>query len=99
MIDVYAYGTGNGLRPCVAMAECELEHTVHKVDLDGGENLTPEYLKMNPLDAVPVIVDHDGPGASRWSSASRRRSFFMRLRSPADSCRATPCPAPLPCNG
>jgi GST-like protein len=62
MIDVYAYGTGNGLRPCVAMAECELEHTVHKVDLANGENLTPEFLKLNPLGAVPVIVDHDGPG-------------------------------------
>ena len=62
MIDVYAYGTGNGLRACVAMAECELEHTVHKVDLANGENLTPEFLKLNPLGQVPVIVDHDGPG-------------------------------------
>ena len=61
MIDVYTYGTGNGLRVCVAMAECELEHTVHKVDLAQGENTTPEFLKMNPLGSIPVIVDHDGP--------------------------------------
>jgi GST-like protein len=62
MIDVYTYGTGNGLRVCVAMAECELEYTVHKVDLAKGENTTPEFLKMNPLGSIPVIVDHDGPG-------------------------------------
>jgi GST-like protein len=62
MIDVYTYGTGNGLRACVAMAECELEHTVHKVDLSKGENTTPDFLMMNPLGSIPVIVDHDGPG-------------------------------------
>ena len=62
MIDVYAYRTGNGLRPCIAMAECELEHTVHYVDLSKGEHKTPEFLKMNPLAAIPVMVDHDGPG-------------------------------------
>ena len=61
MIDLYSYGTGNGLRACVAMAECELEHTVHKVDLAKGENTTPEFLMMNPLGSIPVIVDHDGP--------------------------------------
>ena len=62
MIDVYAYRTGNGLRPCIAMAECELEHTVHYVDLSKGEHMTPEFLKMNPFAAIPVMVDHDGPG-------------------------------------
>lgn len=62
MIDVYAYGTGNGLRACVAMAECDVEHTVHKVDLANGEHMTPEFLKMNPIGAIPVMVDDDGPG-------------------------------------
>lgn len=62
MIDLYMWGTANGLRAAVALAECGLEHRVHKVDITKGEQKSPEYLKMNPLGAIPVIVDHDGPG-------------------------------------
>jgi len=61
MIDLYMWGTANGLRAAVALAECGLEHNVHKVDLTKGEQKKPEFLKMNPLGAIPVLVDHDGP--------------------------------------
>ena len=37
MIDLYMWGTANGLRAAVALAECGLEHKVHKVDLTKGE--------------------------------------------------------------
>ena len=59
MIDLYMWGTANGLRAAVALAECGLEHKVHKVDITKGEQKKPEYLKLNPLGAIPVIVDHD----------------------------------------
>ena len=61
MIDLYMWGTANGLRAAVALAECGLEHKVHKVDLTKGEQKKPEFLKLNPLGAIPVVVDHDGP--------------------------------------
>jgi GST-like protein len=61
MIDLYMWGTANGLRAAVALAECGLAHKVHKVDLTKGEQKKPEFLKMNPLGAIPVLVDHDGP--------------------------------------
>ena len=61
MIDLYMWGTGNGLRAAVALAECGFEYKVHKVDLTKGEQKKPEFLKLNPLGAIPVIVDHDGP--------------------------------------
>ena len=62
MIDLYMWGTANGLRAAVALAECGLEHRVHKVDLTKGEQKKPEFLKLNPAGAIPVLVDHDGPG-------------------------------------
>jgi len=61
MIDLFMWGTANGLRAAVALAECGLEHKVHKVDLTKGEQKAPEFLKLNPLGAIPVLVDHDGP--------------------------------------
>ncbi len=62
MIDLYMWGTANGLRASVALAECGLEHRVHKVDITKGEQKKPEFLKLNPAGAIPVMVDHDGPG-------------------------------------
>ncbi len=62
MIDFYTAGTGNGRRPALMLEECGLDYTVHKLDLMKGEGRSPEYLKINPVGAIPAIVDHDGPG-------------------------------------
>lgn len=62
MIDLYMWGTGNGLRASLVLAETGLAHRVHKVDLTKGEQRTPGFLKLNPAGAIPVIVDQDGPG-------------------------------------
>jgi GST-like protein len=32
------------------------------VDLTKGEQKRPEFLKLNPLGVIPVMVDRDGPG-------------------------------------
>jgi hypothetical protein len=39
-----------------------LPYRVHKLELMKGEQRTPEFLKINPAGAIPVIVDPDGPG-------------------------------------
>jgi len=61
MIRLYTWGTGNGLRASVALAESGLEYEVHKVDISKGENKTPEYAKINPSGVIPAIVDTEGP--------------------------------------
>ncbi len=67
MIDLYMWGTANGLRATVALAETGLAHRVHKVDLTKGEQKRPEFLKLNPLGMIPVLVDSDGPGGKPLS--------------------------------
>ena len=62
MIDLYTWGTGNGLRASLVLAETGLAHQIHKIDLTKGAQRSPEFLKLNPAGAIPVIVDHDGPG-------------------------------------
>ena len=62
MIDLYMWGTGNGLRASIALAESGLEYKVHKVDLTKGEQKKPEYLKINPAAQIPALTDSDGPG-------------------------------------
>lgn len=62
MIDFYTAGTGNGRRPALMLEECGLAYTPHTIDLAKGEGRSPEFLKINPVGAIPAIVDHDGPG-------------------------------------
>lgn len=62
MIDLYAAPTSNGLRAKIMLDECGLPYKLHPVDLAKGENKTPEFLKLNPMGAIPVIVDPEGPG-------------------------------------
>ncbi|GHD54671.1 glutathione S-transferase [Thalassobaculum fulvum] len=62
MIDFYTAGTGNGRRPALMLEECGLAYTAHKIDLMKGEGKSPEYQKINPVGAIPAIVDRDGPG-------------------------------------
>lgn len=62
MIDLYLWGTANGLRASIALAETGLAHRIHKVNLGKGEQKAPEFLELNPAGQIPVMIDHDGPG-------------------------------------
>ena len=62
MIDLYAAGTSNGMRARIALEECGLAYTFHPINLDKGEQKTPQFLAMNPMGQIPVMVDRDGPG-------------------------------------
>ena len=65
MIDLYAAGTSNGMRARIALEECGLKYNWHPIDLTKGEHKTPQYLSMNPMGQIPVIVDHEGPGGKK----------------------------------
>ena len=62
MIDLYAAGTSNGMRARIALEECGLAYKLHPIDLTKGEHKTPQYLAMNPMGQIPVLVDSEGPG-------------------------------------
>jgi len=62
MIDLYWAGTSNGLRASIALEECGLAYTLHKLDLPKREHKAPEYLKINPAGMIPAMIDSDGPG-------------------------------------
>lgn len=61
MIELYACNTSNGQRGAVMLAEAGLAFNTHILNLKAGEHKTPEFRKINPVGAVPVIIDPDGP--------------------------------------
>jgi GST-like protein len=60
MIDLYFAPTSNGRRALLALEECEVPYRLHRVEL--GKPKPAALLEINPLGAIPAIVDSDGPG-------------------------------------
>jgi glutathione S-transferase len=69
MIDLYAAGTSNGMRARIALEECGLKYNWHPIDLMKGEHKKPEFLALNPMGQIPVIVDNEGPGGAKITLA------------------------------
>jgi GST-like protein len=44
------------------LEECELAYRVKPVNMLRGEQFRPAFLRINPNNKIPAIVDRDGPG-------------------------------------
>ncbi len=67
MIDLYALTSPNVQKIFIMLEECELPYNTHTVDVWKGDQFTPEFTKINPLQKVPAIVDSDGPGGKPYT--------------------------------
>ena len=59
MIELYTSPTPNGYKASVVLEELELPYNVHAVDLQSGDQKTPEFLVINPNGRIPAIIDCD----------------------------------------
>lgn len=62
MITLYGGPTPNARKIAIALLEMGLEWRLEYIDILAGDQLTPEFLALNPNNKTPVIVDDDGPG-------------------------------------
>jgi len=60
-IALYTWSTPNGYKVSIALEELELPYEVHPIDITSGEQSTPDFLKINPNNKIPAIIDPDGP--------------------------------------
>ena len=61
MIVLHGGPTPNARKIAIALLEMGLEWRLEDVDILAGDQLTPEFLALNPNNKTPVIVDEDGP--------------------------------------
>ena len=61
MIDLYFGPTSNGRKIAIMLEETALPYTLHRIDILSGDQFKPDYLKLNPNNKMPTIVDRDGP--------------------------------------
>lgn len=62
MIDAYFWPTGNGKKITIMLEEVALAYRIVPVNINKGDQFTPEYESINPNNKMPAIVDHDAPG-------------------------------------
>lgn len=62
MIDVYFWPTGNGKKITIMLEEIGFAYKTIPVNINKGDQATPEYERLNPNGKMPTIVDHDAPG-------------------------------------
>jgi GSH-dependent disulfide-bond oxidoreductase len=74
MIDVYYWGTPNGLKIKLFLEEAQLPYRIIPIDIGKGEQFAPAFLKISPNNRIPAIVDHEpadgGPPLSLFESGA-----------------------------
>ena len=61
-LQLYSLPTPNGIKVSVALEELELPYEAHRVEFERNDQLSPEFLSLNPNNKIPAIIDPDGPG-------------------------------------
>jgi GSH-dependent disulfide-bond oxidoreductase len=61
-IQLYSLPTPNGVKVSIALEEMELPYEPHLVSFDKNDQMSPEFLSLNPNNKIPAIIDPRGPG-------------------------------------
>lgn len=66
MIIVYSWPTSNTFKVHIMLEESGLRRgtdwEASAVDIEAGEQLRPQFIRINPNGKIPVLVDSQGPG-------------------------------------
>jgi len=61
-IELYTWSTPNGFKLSIFLEEVAAPYVVRFVNINRGEQFTPEFLAISPNNRIPAIVDPEGPG-------------------------------------
>jgi len=60
-IQLYSLPTPNGVKVSILLEETGLAYEPHKVRFDQNDQLSAEFLSLNPNNKIPAILDPNGP--------------------------------------
>src|SRR3990167_8878588 len=61
-LQLYSLPTPNGVKVSIALEELGLPYEPHLVSFQTNDQLTPEFISLNPNNKIPAIIDPNGPG-------------------------------------
>ncbi len=60
-LQLYSLPTPNGVKVSIMLEETGLPYEAHRVEFERSEQLSSEFLSLNPNNKIPAILDPDGP--------------------------------------
>jgi GST-like protein len=63
-IQLYSLPTPNGVKASIALEELGLAYEPHLVSFETNDQMSPEFLSLNPNNKIPAIIDPNGPGGA-----------------------------------
>ena len=60
-IQLYSLPTPNGVKASIMLEETGLAYEPHLVNFETNDQLSPEFLSLNPNNKIPAILDPNGP--------------------------------------
>jgi len=61
-LQLYSLPTPNGVKVSIMLEETGLPYEAHLVNFETNDQLSEEFLSLNPNNKIPAILDPDGPG-------------------------------------
>jgi GST-like protein len=61
-IQLYSLPTPNGVKVSIALEELGLAYEAHLVSFERNDQMSAEFLSLNPNNKIPAIIVPDGPG-------------------------------------
>jgi GST-like protein len=60
-LQLYSLPTPNGVKVSILLEELGLPYEPHLVNFGTNDQMTPEFLSLNPNNKIPAIIDPNGP--------------------------------------
>ncbi len=61
LLQLYSLPTPNGVKVSIMLEETGLAYEPHLVSFDNNDQLSSEFLSLNPNNKIPAIIDPNGP--------------------------------------
>ena len=60
-LQLYSRPTPNGVKVSIMLEETALPYEPHRVSFETNDQMSAEFLSLNPNNKIPAIIDPDGP--------------------------------------
>lgn len=73
ILQLYSLPTPNGIKISIMLEEIGLPYEPHLVNFGNDDQLSPEFISLNPNNKIPAIIDPDGPDGNPmglWESGA-----------------------------
>jgi len=61
VLQLYSLPTPNGVKVSIMLEEIGLPYEPHLVNFETNDQLSPEFISLNPNNKIPAIIDPNGP--------------------------------------